>query len=122
MKHTPEPWRADIHKGGEYIGQIEGRDSNHPHDPQYIRTIAVVLKYAGQAEGEANLERIVACVNACKGRPTKALEEGVIKELLEALKTYIHIPVLPDIGSENNLIKAINKAQAAIAKAEGEAD
>ena len=35
---------------------------------------------------EGNLRRIVACVNACKGISTEAIEGGVIKELLEALK------------------------------------
>ena len=38
--------------------------------------------------------------------------------LLAALKGYINVPVLPDVGHEDELINAINNARAAIAAAE----
>lgn len=34
------------------------------------------------------MRRIVACVNACKGIPTEALEQGVIKDMQESLEFY----------------------------------
>jgi len=35
------------------------------------------------------LRRIVACVNACDGIPTEALESGVVLELIEAATRYL---------------------------------
>lgn len=37
-------------------------------------------------EEVANARRIVAAVNACQGINTEALEQGVVRELLEALE------------------------------------
>ena len=37
---------------------------------------------------EANARRIVACVNACAGIPTEAIEAGVVGELVRACKLY----------------------------------
>jgi len=37
----------------------------------------------------AELRRIVACVNACEGIPTEALESGVVRELIEAATRYL---------------------------------
>lgn len=77
--HTPEPWRVDAHNPGDVNGP-KGTD------------VALTL-YAGMApieitgretslaaierdEAEANARRIVACVNACAGTSTAALESG----------------------------------------------
>ena len=45
--------------------------------------------------------------------------EKAAPALLEALKRYINIPVIPDPGSEKELIDTINMSLAAIAAAEG---
>jgi len=45
--------------------------------------------------------------------------EKAAPELLEALKRYINIPVIPGLGSEKELIDTINISLAAIASAEG---
>jgi len=37
----------------------------------------------------AELRRIVACVNACDGIPTEALESGVVRELIKAATRYL---------------------------------
>jgi hypothetical protein len=37
----------------------------------------------------ANARRIVACVNACTGIPTEALEGGVVADLLAACKAVL---------------------------------
>ena len=37
----------------------------------------------------ADARRIVACVNACKGILTEALESGVVRELIEAATRYL---------------------------------
>lgn len=36
-----------------------------------------------------NTQRIVACVHACEGIPTEALEAGVVRELIEAATRYL---------------------------------
>jgi len=36
-----------------------------------------------------DVRRIVACVNACDGIPTEALESGVVRELIEAATRYL---------------------------------
>jgi hypothetical protein len=40
-------------------------------------------------------------------------------QLLNALKTYVDVPVAPDIGCEDELVAAIELARAAIAETEG---
>lgn len=35
------------------------------------------------------LRRITACVDACDGIPTEALESGVVRELIEAATRYL---------------------------------
>jgi hypothetical protein len=42
-------------------------------------------------------------------------------QLLNALKTYLDVPVAPDIGCEDELVAAIELARAAIAETEGAA-
>ena len=46
-------------------------------------SIAVVRYNPPRHDDAANAERIVACVNACTGITTEALENGVIKHLLK---------------------------------------
>jgi len=36
-----------------------------------------------------NAQRIVACVNACDGIPTEALEAGVVREMVEAITEIV---------------------------------
>lgn len=50
---TPGPWKVHSHgSNSKYIADITGRDSKRSR--RFIRTVAVVLRYAGQSEGEAN--------------------------------------------------------------------
>lgn len=89
-KHTPEPWTikralapvdgaydwaigAEIDDAGPYcIGEVVGRAAEDVWLPS-----------------KANAARIVACVNACAGVPTAALENGAVKTALEALEQII---------------------------------
>lgn len=70
-KHTPEPWVA---RGTTILGQDTfpvancGSTTNRP-----------------LPERVANTERIVACVNACAGLTSAALEVGLIDDLIEVL-------------------------------------
>lgn len=55
---TPGPWEVHSHgSNSSYIADITGRDGKRS---RFIRTVAVVLRYAGQSEGEANARLIAA--------------------------------------------------------------
>ncbi|WP_296763766.1 hypothetical protein [Sediminimonas sp.] len=101
-KHTREPWQA--------IGLAIYTDRGTPGIETWVANIK-----RGRADSVevADARRIVACVNACKGIPTDALESGVIRDLLEALENL-----------ENDDGKAMPPSawalvQTAIAKAKG---
>jgi hypothetical protein len=61
MEHTKTPWTADKHPDAGYY-QMHGQPGTN-----YI--IALASK-------QADARRIVVCVNACEGIPTKLLEQG----------------------------------------------
>lgn len=76
MKHTKEPWEADGYGAMNRI--TDGHETIGYTDP----IIRARSKQEDVAEGESNAKRIVACVNACAGIRTEALESGLIKHLL----------------------------------------
>ncbi|MBI3408195.1 MAG: hypothetical protein HY040_07550 [Planctomycetes bacterium] len=43
------------------------------------------------AETEAQARHIVAALNACRGIPTEALEQGIVKELVDTLDFFFNI-------------------------------
>ncbi len=68
---------------------------------------------------KANTERrAIACVNACEGIPTEALEGGVVGELLRKVRCWVAFEDSGD-ASQDEYYAAIDAARAAIAKAEG---
>ena len=73
MNHTKEPWepKRDICHFGTLSSVVSGDKS--------------VAEVTGETleEQEANLERIIACVNACKGIKTEALNKGIINDLFK---------------------------------------
>ena len=64
MEHTPEPWSAKFEQSGGYDCMTNA---------WVIPEIDAVLD-RGDGRVEADARRIVACVNACRGIPTKLLE------------------------------------------------
>jgi len=66
--------------------------------------------------------RIAACVNACEGIPTEALESGVVRELIEAAEWALF--ALENCGPERLLddfeVEAIERLQTVLAKVRGE--
>ena len=46
-------------------------------------------RFVEKGRGWRDARRIVACVNACEGIPTEALESGVVRELIEAATRYL---------------------------------
>jgi hypothetical protein len=92
-KHSPEPWQAarlDV-SGADEFKAYTARciDEGSPGDFY----IVLVQKPDGPADAchtgngpasAANARRIVACVNACAGLSTEALEAGALSVLLDA--------------------------------------
>lgn len=72
-----------------------------------------------------NARRIVACVNACDGIPTEALESGVVRELIKAATRYLAATMResdddPNCWFEEEFTKAWLRE--VLAKVRGEAD
>lgn len=67
MSHTPEPWEI-------YDGQIVRMFNG---TPQLVAT----CHYGNQSDRAADLDRIVACVNACAG-----LDVAEVAALLDAIR------------------------------------
>lgn len=73
MKHTKEPWiiDSDRRRGANLIRGDKAK------------MVAWTIYFDNGSKTElANAKRIVACVNACAGIRTEALESGLIKYLL----------------------------------------
>ena len=110
-KHTPEPWVAtdraikrDNGFGyGEIIANVPGGNTSGPFFVQ------------SNEECEANVSRIVSCVNACTGMEDPAAEIAELKqqrdELLSAAKLAIADCVdLVSTDAGDALISAIDNA------------
>ncbi len=128
MSHTPEPWEAVTPCPGQCCWLLQQVRNEHG---MFGR-----ISYPEMSEEDAN--RIVACVNACAGISTDALEEAARTgkrvaemlqqqrdELLAAAKNYADM-YLQDERDERGMCYDMQHHEdvvalfAAIAKAEGE--
>lgn len=75
VKHTPEPWMADLE---DYASVIDSDGICVCEMPPYTRS-------PNREKARANAERIVACVNACKG-----INPEAVPDLLDALKEALY--------------------------------
>ena len=76
-KHTPEPWRTDAECG--FPQDI--------HDSKGNLFLSCGSDFYNEVYGEANARRITACVNACEGIPTDALERSKsLDEFMRSMK------------------------------------
>ncbi len=85
-QHTPEPWVAQ-HLRGELLITPTGADGG-------AALAKLLIVVPGPADRwldtrAANARRIVACVNACAGIPTGALDAGTIPALIVALRNLV---------------------------------
>ena len=85
-EHTKEPWEYRLHnpEGGNQSLYIEA-----PRDGRCSDGVAEIIPRGKGKLGEPDARRIVACVNACQGIPTEALEDGVVEEMVTAAKKYL---------------------------------
>lgn len=74
--HTPEPWNLSR-------STVWGKTT-----AKYSVKIATASPEPGLPARDANIKRIVACVNACKGIGTEALTSLADGELAEALRWW----------------------------------
>lgn len=73
-KYSPEPWRALLNGSG----------------PHSIATSAsVVVSFCNGIAKAEDARRIVACVNACAGIPTEALEAHTLTGAVRALAVLV---------------------------------
>ena len=109
-------------------GHTPGPMNRNPFPPQKPLEVAGLhlahfSKGAGGGIPEANARRICAAWNACEGIPTEALEAGVVKDILEALRGCK--AAMCEASNMHNrsaqvLSEHIHAARAAIARATGE--
>jgi hypothetical protein len=59
MNHSPEPWTTDSFESGGYIADADGNPVAYQDDYEQLT--------------REDAERIVACVNFCRGIPTDVL-------------------------------------------------
>ena len=109
-EHTPEKWEVGPSHVIKHIYQNE-------HNQRCTAFIGEMLGGI-DANPEANARRLVACVNACEGIPTEALEGGVIGELMDALQSMIDPIERGWMVTDWDLRMSTGKA--AITKAKGE--
>ena len=88
MSHSLEPWTKDI---------VDDDD----HDPhELFDTNGELVLGDPYILSDANAERIVACVNACAGIPTKTLKAEYFTQLWDDIKAFVlDIPNYEDAGS-----------------------
>jgi hypothetical protein len=82
-KHTPEPWRVHFYNENVGYGIAAGPDIPTQWPDK------MVVEFGGTQDGDSqgviskeNAERVVACVNACKGLP----DPGVVPEIVAVLR------------------------------------
>lgn len=77
--HTPEPW---AYEGSEILAERNGQWVG-------IGLMSKATVYQQIPERDSNGKRVVACVNACTGIPTAALEAGAVRALVDAAQTAL---------------------------------
>jgi hypothetical protein len=83
MMHTPTPWRVRFYRTAPTIDCVQGA----PERPEkYGREIINRMARPSSDRAKADARRIVACVNALEGFDIAAIEAGVVKQLVEALR------------------------------------
>lgn len=96
MNHTPEPWRASK-VNQTIVADLRPEDAGAGGH-------ADVDYYGGYLIAEsirktADRDRIVACVNACKGIPNEFLDAGVVIGTLASVSAALDSPALKDYDS-----------------------
>jgi hypothetical protein len=76
---SKEPWRLEVTPGPVPVTRIISGEG------PFLE--CAVVEDECDPRDEANYKRIVACVNACAGIPTEALQRGVIQKLIETATT-----------------------------------
>lgn len=142
--HTPGPWFAGAQNDALFIvaGRPPALNNDHPwHEAPRVALCRVFGPSKDDClpiNADANARRIVACVNACEGISTEALEGGELtclraenETLREALKEVLPYTeaerlaeaakIRANLTDRDPVNKAIKKARAAISLATGEA-
>jgi len=123
-QHTPGPW-VYYDDSGEFGKFTVSTPRNEVYDGGREIAVCHEMTSGGIVGADADGRRIVACVNACEGINTEALENGAVKDLLEAarlgsykLREILHVGVFEE-HEVDNIQRTIMRIDAAIAKATG---
>jgi hypothetical protein len=102
--HTPEPWMIE-----QFVQETPGSG--------YLDCTGCIVTFdeaygpmdAERARAEADARRIVACVNALAGIPTKALEAGALGEALRAVND-VEVRTRPGGDMADQAVNAVLRA------------
>lgn len=94
MKHTREPWSVSV----------DGRCILKTYSPTKAKILVEGINFFNEDLNKGNIERIVACVNACQGITTEALKAGIVQEGLDAMKV-VHLVAKPIISDSITELK-----------------
>ena len=83
MEHTPEPWKLN------YLGSCAAGVGIETEDDEVVSVTCSSCQGDDERLSAANARRIVACVNACAGISTEALECRANGEVKAALLEWI---------------------------------
>ena len=110
---TKEPWKADNYGGYTDYNPKDKRTFGYGCDNTFVFNIddGEYHEYYNEAEGIANAQRIVDCVNACKDipNPTEAIP-AMVEALEEAKRQLWRVKQDPDWA----IIKYIEQTLSAV--------
>lgn len=125
MKHTKGPWHIGQGNGEGFIFPETGR-MRMEMGGTTLYPICKITTGWSEEEDQANARRIVACVNACEGIPTAALEcqakkqitlkviednEALLKALTGMLEVFCDHPETDEMACVQSAREAVLKAR-----------
>lgn len=81
--HTPEPWKTYIGHDAQFATTPYILHQTEAGTPD-VAIAQIIVSGGGFKSDTANARRIVACVNACAGLSTEALEAGALAVVVKA--------------------------------------
>lgn len=91
--YTKGPYGIQISETNKrfWVGWVKKDDSGKPRVVNVIYTDSWNRRMEGAKERYlADAERVVACLNACAGITTEALNKGIVKGCIEGMHRYNH--------------------------------
>lgn len=124
-KHTLTPWRVNDDEADELFVEGAPGSIRNPrrNDGPLDRRIVIVTQRVAPPEKDddeerANIDRIIACVNACEGICSEALKGGLVFQLVDVAKDALRV-IEDEYGYDDEQDGTQGRLRLLIAKVEG---